>query len=1146
MNIQNNLFPDANSNRYGENRRRHSLFIPELLKREAGLPSISYKNRDQAFSIIGKWSELEEDGKLLSRKESNIEAEFMTEVFGKALGYKLFSENQDSWEIEPKFRINGQECDALLGVIKSDSVNPVAIIELKGPKVNLDKDRFNGRTAVQQCWDYLNLMPECPWGIVSNIVSFRLYHRDHTPRKYELFTLQDLNRKNIFDQFFYLFHRDGLLPSLISEKSRAIQLLDKSINKQEEVGDELYVNYNENRERMINHLTREPYNKDLNKAIRITQKILDRIIFIAFCEDRGLLPQNSIGKAHENIPPFDRVTNPRWRNFKDLFYSVDKGNRKAYINPFNGCLFSEDQEVDNLELDDNWTDFFHSIGKYDFNAVVNVDVLGHLFERSINDLEKLRLRGLFDQDLIDREAPKMIKSAERKKGGIYYTPPDFTQFILKNTLGFLIHDKFKHIQEVLKLEDKDVYSNTPSTQSTEYWRNCFSALQKLKIIDPACGSGAFLIKAFDILEEHYLDVLDHLEFHDKEFYDKNHERISDFILNNNLHGVDLSSDAVEITQLALWIRSAQLEKSLTDISKNIVCNNSLITDKTVDGNALIWEDVFPDYFTGKEPGFDCVIGNPPWERIKLQEREYFDAVDPQIGSAVSAAKRRKLIAKFKKENPDKYRSYQTAKKRSEQILSYIRSSGSYPLTGKGDINYYSVFAELAKSIVAPQGRVGLLIPSGIATDFTNREFFSSLVRDDSLVYFYDFENKAPVFPDVDRRYRFSILIFNGVNRKSDSADFMFFARTTKDLEDGKRRIRLTKEDFEIFNPNTLTCPIFRSEKDAQITKEIYKRVPVLVNKNRAEAGNPWGIKFIRMFDQTNDAEHFITADKMIKEGFRLEGNRWIKGDQAYLPLYEAKSIQAYDHRAASIIIKDANWMRQGQPKKTWEVQHQEPEFTIVTRWFVSVGAVDHVMRNNRQSSYIAFKEITSATNRRTMIASYIPYAAVTNKAPLIITDKKASKRVECCLLGNLNSYILDFIARQKLGGITLNYFIVEQLPILTPDFYMRECPWEKGITIEMWISERVLKLSCTSEDMIPLAEETGFEPKVYKWDSSDRQDLVAQLDAAYFHFYKIDRETTEYILSTFTGIDEQSTSFFETESTKDKILKWYDFINNHS
>ncbi|MDP8241103.1 MAG: hypothetical protein P9X24_18585, partial [Candidatus Hatepunaea meridiana] len=266
----------------------------------------------------------------------------------------------------------------------------------------------------------------------------------------------------------------------------------------------------------------------------------------------------------------------------------------------------------------------------------------------------------------------------------------------------------------------------------------------------------------------------------------------------------------------------------------------------------------------------------------------------------------------------------------------------------------------------------------------------------------------------------------------------------------------------------------------------------------------------------------------------------------FLPLYEAKSIQAYDHRAASIVIKDENWMRQGQPQKTWEVQYQDPEFSINPRWFVSKATVDRVMKNDTQSSYIAYKEITSPTNIRTMIASFIPHIAVVNTAPLILKGEDISKELECCLLANLNSHILDFVAKQKVGGVHLSYYIIEQLPILSPDFYRQECPWDKRVILGNWISERVLKLSCTSNDMIHLAEETGFKPKVHKWDIVERKDLMAQLDAAYFHFYNIDRETTEYILSTFSKIDEQSTSVFETESAKDKILRWYDFIKDNS
>ena len=1144
MTNQTDLFSSFKAKKFRENRRSQCLFLPEILESESLLQSIAYKNKEEAYEIISKWSDLEEDGKIFTRKETNIEAEFITEIFGKALGYKLFSDNLESWELEQKYRINGQECDAVLGNFSKDSTKPIAIIELKGPNVNLDKDRFNGRTAVQQCWDYMNLMPECPWGIVSNIVSFRLYHRDHSPRKYELFFLNELINQGYFSQFFYLFHRDGLLLPSFAEKSRAIQLLEKSINRQEEIGDELYVNYNYNRERLVSHLTKEPLNKDLNQAIAITQKLLDRIIFIAFCEDRGLLPQNTISKAHDNIFPFDKVTNPRWRNFKDLFQSIDSGNQRANISPFNGGLFKEDPEVDNLELDDRWTDFFHSIGKYDFNSSINVEILGHLFERSINDLEKLRLKGLFNLNGIETEAPKMSKSGERKKGGIYYTPPGFTDLIVIKTLRDLIEDRFRQIQLESDLKNIEIFTNKPCSKAGKFWRSCFEILRQISVLDPACGSGAFLIKAFDILEERYLDVLDHLEFHDKTFHSEHYNKVSEYILNNNLHGVDIVAEAVEIAQLALWIRSAQLEKSLADLSRNIICGNSLITDKTVDGKAVIWEEAFPNVFTNDNSGFDCIIGNPPWERIKLQEREYFDAIAPQIGSAVSAAKRRSMIKNLESESPEAFHKYQLAKTHADEILTYIRTCDRFPLTGKGDINYYSLFAELAKMLISPNGRVGLLIPSGIATDFTNRDFFSSLISTDLLLCFYDFENKAAVFPDVHRSFKFSVLIFNGENQKTESSDFVFFSRETSDLTIKNRHIRFSKTDFETFNPNTLTCPIFRSERDAKITRNIYHQVPILINHKRDDGGNPWGIRFIRMFDQTNDAEFFVSPKKLKDEGFKLDGNRWLKDDKVYLPLYEGKSFQAYDHRAASIVIKDANWFRQGQTSKTWDVSHQDPTFSISPRWHVDLKKVIDSNDNNVSSCYLAFKNVTSPTNIRTMIAAFIPFSAVSNSAPIIFTGNHVERKMECCLLANLNSYILDFIARQKVGGVNLNFYIIEQLPILPPDFYQKNCPWEKDITLEEWISERVLKLTCTSNDMIPFAEEAGFEPKVHKWDAVDRQDLMAQIDAAYFHFYGIDRDTVCYILSTFSRISESGSSIFETESITEKILRYFDEYRN--
>jgi hypothetical protein len=228
-----------------------------------------------------------------------------------------------------------------------------------------------------------------------------------------------------------------------------------------------------------------------------------------------------------------------------------------------------------------------------------------------------------------------------------------------------------------------------------------------------------------VLEEYYLDLTETLEGVDPEAGATLRGQIADFILHDNLFGVDLSPEAVEITQLALWLRSAQRGKTLADLSQNIVRGNSLVTDPEVDPMAMRWQDTFSEVFSRSEPGFECVIGNPPWERMKLQEREFFDSLVPEIATAVNAATRRRLIADLETKNPDIYEQYGKAKTAAEKTLDHVRNSGRYPLCGKGDINTYAVFAELAKTIVARGGRVGLLVPSGIATDNTTKDFFMS-------------------------------------------------------------------------------------------------------------------------------------------------------------------------------------------------------------------------------------------------------------------------------------------------------------------------------------------------------------------------------------------------------------------------------------
>ena len=866
-------------------RKQRALIVPNILSKESDSFLLRGPDQDKAFEKVKHWADMERSGFVGKTKETSIDAEFLLDIFGDALGYTPAKKNHDHYHLERQYPVpNVGRADGALGHFGTGRTEPVvAVIEMKDANTDLDRDKSNGRTAVQQCFDYLNALPDCPWGIVSNVSTIRLYHR-RTNQAYQEFKLQDLRKQQNFREFYCLFQYDAFL----GKPPRALRLLQETETRQREVGDELYDAYSRNRFELIGHLCAD-HSKSLDRAIHIAQKILDRIIFIAFCEDWGLLPPECLKKGWAEVPPYTRVTNPRWHNFIDLFDAIDKGHNAICVEDgFNGGLFRHDPEVDDLQLADSWTDFFKSIGNYDFRTEVNVDVLGHIFERSIGELEQYRIgAGLFGRKGNALKSA-MPKSAERKRFGTYYTPPDFTTFIVEQTVGAVIAERLTAIRVAHGLTEQALEADKPTAKLVEYWTECHAALKAIKICDPACGSGAFLIQAFDFLDAKYRDVLESLAFHTGEDPKPLTDAVAAGILTENLYGADLSEQAVEITQLALWLRSADPGKKLADLSANIVWGNSLVSDPAVHAKAMTWETTFPKVFGRDNPGFDCVIGNPPWERMKLQEREFFAHSAPEIAQAVSASERRKLIAKLEKGNPELFQLYTDAQDAAERASIHIRQSGRFPLTAKGDINTYMIFAELARKIVAPKGRAGLLVPSGIATDHTTREFFGTLMETKVLISLFDFENKAPIFPDVHRSYKFCTLLFGGSRVTSAASSFAFFLRQIEDIKDKKRHIALSAKDLALLNPNSKTCPIFRTRSDAEVTKAIYKRVPILIDHGRAEGGNPWGVKFTTMFHQTNDAELFHAPLSLEEDGLKLDGNRWVDKKRAFLPLYEAK------------------------------------------------------------------------------------------------------------------------------------------------------------------------------------------------------------------------------------------------------------------
>ncbi len=690
---QQGLFPELHPARNGNGRKRQRLFIPKLLF-DASKSKWLDDRIEEAHAILVKWADLETSGKLAKKTEKTLHGEFLADVLGRALGYTLFSGGYETWDLEAEYAVAGGHADAAIGQFAAgDRPPPRALLELKGPTSNIDRDRSSGRTPVQQVWDYLNEVPLCPWGVVSNIVSFRLYHRTKTTRTYEHFTLQELRDKNRFREFYCLFERGGFLPALAGQKPRCDDLLERSERKQREVGAELYTLYHDQRISLIRRLRRPPHDFTVDQAIHVAQKLLDRIIFIAFCEDRRLLPSGIINYAW-NVSGIIEHDNPRWRSFKGLFKRIDTGDSRLYINAYNGELFKPNK-VDGIQLDDEWTNLFTEIAAYDFENEVNVDVLGHLFEQSITDLEVLR-----ENPDADAPAATSKKAGRRKREGVYYTPTHITKYIVEQSIGPCLKEQYAALAAELELD----LAMPPGQRTGKKWiqfaRGQNDTLRRFRVCDPACGSGAFLIEAFNYLEGRYEEVIDDLVALGA-CGEQEYDQISSTILRENLFGVDLSAEAVEITKLALWIRTAELGKPLSNLSANIKCGNSVVEDPAADPKALVWSVEFAPVFA--EGGFDCVIGNPPY--VKLQ----------------NFRKRQPLVAAYLVAN---YRSAQT-----------------------GNFDLYLPFIERGLGLLKPAGRLGMIAPSVWLFNEYGRGLRELVAERRCLERFVDFKSHQ-VFEDA--------------------------------------------------------------------------------------------------------------------------------------------------------------------------------------------------------------------------------------------------------------------------------------------------------------------------------------------------------------------------------------------------------------
>lgn len=557
--------------------------------------------------------------------------------------------------------------------------------------------------------------------------------------------------------------------------------------------------------------------------------------------------------------------------------------------------------------------------------------------------------------------------------------------------------------------------------------------------------------------------------------------------------------------------------------------------------------------TGWQGGFDAVLGNPPWERVKIQKKEWFAAQNPYVADAETASERERRIGALLKSvdehgNPIEgdrklHRDYLIAQRESKGTTNMLRDSGIFPLTGKGDVNTYAVFAEKSRMLVGPEGMVGLVLPTGIATDKTTSAFFSDLVERRQLGTVLDLENEEKLFADVHNQYRFCLFIFGGVAGAFEHVRLAFRARRPDQLD--AREFTLDAEGFRRINPNTRTAPVCESPEHLEVLEEVHRRVPVLWDRTgRVGGANPWKLKLQVMFHMSGDSDLFLGAEALVDAEWKQVGTVFAKGPERYLPLYEGKFAHHYDARFATYANATQAQINKGTLPRLDTDSHQDPAALPLPRHWVNEAEVDarlaeDLANQRKEWSHdwlLGWRDVCRASDERTVIASALPRIAVGHTEPLFMPTDLAAPLDG--FLANLSSFVLDFAARQKIQGAHLTYTYLEQLPVLAPDEYAKPVSWLGGQSPESWIRARVLELTYTSYEMAPWASYLGEESAPFVWDEERRFLMRAELDAAYFHLYGIERKELDLVLDSFRAFRNKKPELFQR--TKDEIIRIYE------
>ena len=587
---------------------------------------------DEQRRIVSDWTASAASGALLGQKEKPLQGQFLSEVFDRLLGYRSIVGAGEIHHLEPETSsraVKGYNPpDARLGWYGPGLDRTLAVLELKGPGTDLDARQsvsYGKLTPVEQAFGYAAKVDGCRWVMVSNFVELRLYRTDRGQGYGQRFALADLATPDGLDAFLFLLSRATLLGSDPAAESPVERLATQTHIEEERITQAFYVFYRDLRLNLFHQLRRDnpPGHEDQaaahqDRLLALTQKLLDRCLFICFCEDTGLLPAKVLIRAlTARTEGFVQVT--PWQQLCGLFDAVDRGYPAMRISAYNGGLFARDPELDGLKVADASLQGIAALAGYDFETDLNVNILGRIFEQSITDLEALRT-AIHGEDAARQRS-------RRKRDGIFYTPDSITRFIVTRAIGGWLAER----QAGIEVRHRAGKSGPLARDARlKVWFDYLEVLRDIKILDPACGSGAFLVAAFDYLRDEYERVnraIAELTGAPQQLGIFDLDRR---ILQQNLFGVDLNPESVEITRLSLWLKTARRDQPLSNLDHPIRCGNSLVEPPApdvpqalqeafaglpADTRAFDWSAAFPEVFA--RGGFDVVVGNPPYVRQEI-------------------------------------------------------------------------------------------------------------------------------------------------------------------------------------------------------------------------------------------------------------------------------------------------------------------------------------------------------------------------------------------------------------------------------------------------------------------------------------------------------------------------------------------------